>query len=314
MTNGDVGSAPLALGNPRGVGEILGEAFSLYKKNAVLLIATAAVAMGPVYFVKDAIVAAALAPAATSGLERDEQRSKVLQQQMDDAQARGASSAEIQRIAKQQMEVAFGAAGKSAGALAGLGLALLGILVTIPFLVLAAYLAQAALTVVVADRSRGGSLNWQGAWRAVVHDVTALIGTTLLVFLGVAIGVVLCVVPGFVFALLAAFTIPIVLLERKSGFSAIQRSIQLVRADWLRVVVVLVVFGLLQAVASWIGRLFVPSQFTFFHLLVGDLVSIAVLPIPIIGLVLLYQDILRSRMGLTDAQLLSQRDELLARL
>lgn len=142
MSNTDVGLGGPAASTPRGVGVILGDAFDLYQKNAVLLIVTAAIVMGPVYIVKDAILAVALAPLAMSGFDRD---------------------------------------------------------------------------------------------------------------------------------------------------------------------------GLLQAVASWVGRLFVPERYTFLHLLMGDVVSIAVLPIPIIGLVLLYQDILRSRIGVTDAQMLAQREQLLAR-
>ena len=84
-------------------------------------------------------------------------------------------------------------------------------------------------------------------------------------------------------------------------------------ADWLRVAIVLVVFGILQGLASWLGSLFVPDRFFFLDLLVGDLISIAVVPIPIIGLVLLYQDVLRSRMNMPDEQLRAQDAALLSR-
>ncbi len=312
MTEGSAGADGVAAGQPRGIWDILSEAFDLYKKNAVLLIVTAAVAMGPIYALKDAFMAVALTPVTTAGLERDEQQLKALDREMRNAQARGASPAEIQAIASRQMEVALGSAQRAGSALAGLGLMLLGLLITIPLIVLATYLAQAALTVVVADRARAGTIGWQQAWGVVLQNLGSLVLTTFLVVLGVAVGLVFCVLPGLLFSLLAALAVPVVLLEKKSGVGAIQRSVELVRKDWVRVVVVLVVFAILQACASLLGGLLIPSRFYFFHLLLGDLLSIAVLPIPIIGLVLLYQDILRTRLNLPEAQLQAQRAALLA--
>jgi hypothetical protein len=313
MANAVTGPSPAAGSQPRGVGEIFGEAFELYKTNAAVLIVTAAIAMGPVYIIKDAIVATALTPVATAGLEADTQRLTDLQKQMEQAQARGASAAEIQAIAAQQMEAALGSAKKSAGALAGMGIFLLGCLVAVPLTILAAYLAQAALTVVVADRARAGTMGWQQAWRVVLQNLGSLVVTSLMAVIGVAVGLVLCILPGLLFSIFAALTVPIVLLEQKSGTVAIRRSVELVKADWVRVVVVLFVFGILQAVASWVGGLIIPSRLYFLHMLLGDLVSIAVLPIPIIGLVLLYQDIVRTRRNVPEEQLEAQRAQLLGR-
>lgn len=305
-----VGQTPVGA-SPRPVGTILTEAFELYKRNAALLIVTAAVAMGPVFLVKDAILAMAVSPVATAGLDADSARMQALDKQLEEARARGASPAEIQAIATRQMQVALGAAQRGVGMLAGIGLMLLGMLITIPLLVLATYLAQAALTVVVADRTReGGSITWQRAWSVVGGQLFPLVLTSVLIALGVAVGLALCFLPGFAFAFLAAMAVPVVLFEQKSGVAAIRRSIELVRADWLRVLIVGVVFGVLQMAASWLGGLFIPSRFFFVHTLLGDLVSIAVLPIPIIGLVLLYQDILRSKMNVPETQLRSQLDAL----
>lgn len=309
MANAVVG--PVAAPPARGVGEILSDAFSLYKTNAVLLIVTAAVAMAPVYVIKDAIVAASLAPAAVSGLEADSARLEELNRKMERAQARGASPEEIQAIAAEQMKVAMSSAQKGVGMLAGFGVMLLGLLLTIPLIALASYLAQAALTVVVADRARSGAMTWQQAWGVVMQNLGGLVITSILAAMGIAIGLLLCIVPGVVFSVFASLAVPVVLLEKKTGVAAIRRSIDLVKADWLRVVIVLVVFGVLSAVASWVGGLFIPSRFYFMHMLIGDLVSIAVLPIPIVGLVLLYQDIARARLNVPETQLAAQRDALL---
>jgi hypothetical protein len=133
---------------------------------------------------------------------------------------------------------------------------------------------------VVADRARGGTMDWQAAWRVVIRNLPGLLVTSIFVFVGVVIGLMLCIVPGIVFGLLCAFTVPVILLEKKSGTGAIQRSIELVRADWLRVAIVLIVFGILKAVASWLGGLLVPARSIFLHEFIGDLISIAVLPNP----------------------------------
>src|SRR5258708_25460849 len=98
MTEGSAGADGVAAGQPRGIWDILSEAFDLYKKNAVLLIVTAAVAMGPIYALKDAFMAVALTPVTTAGLERDEQQLKALDRDMRNAQAPGASPPAIPAI------------------------------------------------------------------------------------------------------------------------------------------------------------------------------------------------------------------------
>src|SRR5258708_29832334 len=100
---------------------------------------------------------------------------------------------------------------------------LLGLLITIPLIVLATYLAQAALTVVVADRARAGTIGWQQAWGVVLQNLGSLVLTTFLVVLGVAVGLVFCVLPGLLFSLLAPLAVPVVLLEKKNRVGPIQR-------------------------------------------------------------------------------------------
>src|SRR5260370_28671405 len=87
MTEGSAGADGVAAGQPRGIWDILSEAFDLYKKNAVLLIITAAVAMGPVYAIKDAFMAVALPPHPPAGLERGEQQLQERDREMPNAPA-----------------------------------------------------------------------------------------------------------------------------------------------------------------------------------------------------------------------------------
>src|ERR1700737_902416 len=123
---------PVDAREPRGVVEILGNAFELYKRNAALLIVTAAVTMGPIYLLKDVIVASALTPVAVSSIDNDTQRMNELGRQLEEARARGASPSELQAIANEQLSTAMGTAGKGVSLLAGFAAMLLALLVALP--------------------------------------------------------------------------------------------------------------------------------------------------------------------------------------
>jgi hypothetical protein len=312
------GAAPLPAqavdGQPvaaRPVVDLLKDAFELYKKHLQTFLLVVAVAMAPVYLVKDLIVATTMAvPAA--GLQIDTARIEATNRELQEAMQRGASPEEIQRLTAASMEAAAAGLQHTAGAMAGVFAMLLGLLLTIPFMMLAQWLSQGALIVSAADAARDGGLGWQGAWRVLLRRLGPLLVTALLGALITAVGVVLCVVPGLVFGFLASFAVPVALLENKSGMDAIKRSIELVKKDWLRVLIVLVVFAVLTGVARWVGGLFIPSRFLFVHELVGDLVSIVVAPFGIIGTVLLFNDVRRVHFDLTDDALRQAEDALLA--
>src|SRR5258708_12109853 len=103
MTEGSAGADGVAAGQPRGIWDILSEAFDLYKKNAVLLIVTAAVAMGPIYALKDAFMAVAPPPRTTARLERHEQQLKALDRGMRDAPPPGPPPPAIHAIPSPQL-------------------------------------------------------------------------------------------------------------------------------------------------------------------------------------------------------------------
>lgn len=305
------GSAPEE-GAFQGAISLLQQAFEMYKGHFALFVITAAVAMGPVYLVQNAIRAFIAAPAAVvgTGLEAHTARLEALQKQLESAST-PEERARIEQEMFQTSVSAFTGAGVATGGalaamLAGFGLLLL----TIPLTVLATFLAQAAIVVVVSDRARGGSITWQRAWQVVGQRVGPLILTSLLSSLIVLGGTLLCVLPGLVAGFFLALAMPIVLLERRSGMDALKRSMTLVQSDWVRVLLVGIAFIVLSAVAAAVGSILIPSRFVFLHGFIGDLVSIVVAPIPIIALVLLYESIVRSREG--ERVVASQRADLLA--
>ncbi len=284
-------------GGTRPIAEVLTEAFNLYKNNLVAMLITAGIALGPVYLVKNTLVALLLPGVDSSSARLDAQAEKIraASDRMNERLAAGtATPEELEAYQREVLESAGAGLAEGGGMLMRLLMFAVGILLTIPLLVLANFLAQAALTVLIADRVSGGSLDWQGAWAKTATRLPALFVTSLIVAIGVALGAMMCVLPGLVFGFLCAFVMPVALLEGRSGPEAIKRSIELVKLDWIRVLVVLVVFGVLSYVASAIGSAIVPGV-GFLDSLVGDLISVALLPVPIIGLVLLYRELMQQR-------------------
>ena len=111
----------------------------------------------------------------------------------------------------------------------------------------------------------------------------------------VALGTVMFLIPGLVLALFFAFVSPVVLIEGLGGRDALRRSTDLVRSDWLRVALVVAVFGVIRALATMIAHLVVPHGAIFVDSLVADLITMVGLPIPVLGAVLLYFDVRRKQ-------------------
>ncbi len=296
---------PAAGSAAKGLGDLLGEALRLYRTHAKVFLVTAAIGLLPIYVLHAGLVAV-LAPSEGESVEmqaraeRARERAERLQREMQ------SGTMTPERMAREQRQMAedlaFGAR-ESVDLLARLGLFLLSLLLLVPLTVLAFYLATAALIPVIGDRALGGSLTAAGAWGAVTHHLPGLVLTSALAFLAVAVGLVFCLIPGLIAGFLFSFATAVVLLEGKSGVAALRRSARLVAGDWVRVFVVLFIFGLLGAIAHAIGGLFVPARFLFFRQLLQDLISLVIFPFPIIGLVLLYADIRRVKEGMSEAEL-----------
>ncbi|MFN7130882.1 MAG: hypothetical protein ACK4N5_02295 [Myxococcales bacterium] len=284
--------SPIARATPRPLGEILAEALRLYTGNLVAMLLTAGIALAPIYLVKNTF-SALFAPSddATAHLKAEAERIEALNRRMEERLREGtATPEELEELQREILEASGGALFEGGALLARTAGLLLTLLLTVPLLLLASFLAQAALTVLVADRAEGGTLGWAGAWAKLPQRLPALLATAMVAIVGVVLGLVLCVLPGVAFAFFCAFAMPVALLENRAGPEAIRRSFALVKADWLRVLVVLVIFAVLSAVANSVGNALVPASMVFLRLMIGDLISVLLLPVPIIGLVLLYRD------------------------
>ncbi len=297
---------------PKDIGALLGDAFNLYKNNFVAFLLVALVGMGPVAVIASGIhvIGAGIGRSAPAAMQVDAGRLQKLQAEMQEAAA-AHDFDKVRSIEQEEMQLSVHAIRGSVGFLAWLaGMALLTLLV-IPLWMLAFFLTQAAITALSVDRARQGKMTWQGAWGAVFKRLGSLVGVSALVAIGIGVGSLLCVLPGLVFAFFTCFALLAVYVEKKDTIAAIKRSFELAKTDPLRTLVVLVVFGLLTFVAQLILGLLIPSGLIFFHSLAGSVGSIVITPFGLIGLTLLYQDIRRTKLNESDAQLQAEANDLL---
>jgi hypothetical protein len=106
-----------------------------------------------------------------------------------------------------------------------------------------------------------------------------------------------------ILAFLFVFTAQVVLIEGIGGTAALKRSVALVQQDWLRVAVVLIVFGVIRWLALALAGIFIPRSAPFWASLFGDLFTLVLMPVPVIGAVLLYFDLRRTHEGFTQDRL-----------
>jgi hypothetical protein len=110
--------------------------------------------------------------------------------------------------------------------------AVIGFLVALIIGALAGKLAQAGCFRAVADAYLGETVSWRESLRYALKRLPAVVAVSVISTIFVAIGVVLCIVPGVY--LWAAFyvAIPVVLVEGVGPFRALGRSRELVRGRW----------------------------------------------------------------------------------
>lgn len=299
----------------KGVADILAEAFQLYRKHARALLMTCALLFVPASLVKSCAISAILGPTVAAGAFAEAAAEQALKvegtgHELREAYAHHADPATIARL-KEANHVALDELGRitvdAAGGVRGFALFMLGVLGTL----VAAFflygiivpLTNGALTLTVADRILGGHADAPEVWMLLFRRLGKLLTAVIPAGIFVALGMVMFVIPGLVLALFFAFVSPVVLIEGLGGRDALRRSTDLVRSDWLRVALVVATFGVVRALATMFAHLVIPRGAIFIDSLLADLITLALMPIPVLGAVLLYFDIRRKREGFTDTTL-----------
>jgi hypothetical protein len=272
------GALPVAAGlpppdaPPRGVGELLQQAVFLYRSHARVFLTTAAVLFLPASLLCSAALALLMARAGATV---------------------GAAAA--------------AGTGLAQGALAAFLLGVLGwVVMALIVYGLVMPLTSGALTIAVADRVLGLSSTWREHWRLLLGRLGLLLSALIPAAVLCMIGYAFLIIPGLVLSFLFAFVPTVVLLEGVGGTAALRRSVALVRSDWPRVALVFITFAFLNVVAHMVGAFFVPRSAVFAGHVLGDLLTLVLLPVPVMGAVLLYLDLRRRHDQLDEAALRAQ--------
>jgi hypothetical protein len=300
----------------KGVADLLSEAWVLYRQHARALLMTCALLFVPASLIKSCAVAAIMAPsvAAASSLASDTTHELEAldraRHELQDAYKNRADADTIRRLQAEQNHRAeelarrgIAAASAAMGSFTLFILGLLGTLVTFFFFGMTVPLTNGALTIAIADRVLGGQAGWREVWMLLFRRLGLLLTAVIPAAVLIAFGCVFFVIPGLVLAVLFSFVSPVVLIEGVGGREALRRSTALVRSDWLRVAIMLVVFGVLRGVAQMVASMLFPQSALFGASFFSDLVTLAFLPLPVLGMVLLYFDIRRKRENFTDDRL-----------
>jgi len=294
---------------PKGIGELLTQAFELYKKHFVVLVITCGIVLIPLGLVGGLIGMRGAADPAVADLQARSERVQANAKKMQSIQRKMANASpdeqkeyaeQLGQMQKDILQDAQAQAGAALGMLGRLLGYLLLALLLIPLQIIATYLAQAALIPVVGDRALGGQMDFKQAWSLVLKRLVPLLVTSLLGGLAVGIGVLLCVLPGLILAFLFAFSAPIVMLENKSGVEALKRSKDLVKNHWLEVLLVGLVYAVVIGVVSFLVHRIFGGVFGG---IIQPFVSAVLFPLPTLALVLLYLDVRRVDEGVTEAEL-----------
>jgi hypothetical protein len=302
----------------KGVADILVEAFELYRKHGKALLLTCALLFVPASLIKSCALASLERPngaaeTVVAEVQSAGARVEAAQRALADAYAHHADPAtitrlqrdtqrELERVAEETLHAARGGSGQFGLAL----LSFLGMAMTMLFLYgIIVPLTNGALTISVADRILGGEAGWREVWMLLFRRLDKLLAAMIPAALLIAAGFLCLFIPGVVLAVLFAFVSPVVLVEGLGGRAALRRSVDLVKSDWLRVALVAVAFGVLHGIARALGNALIPHSAVFLDSLFTDLVTMVLLPVPVLGTVLLYFDIRRKRENFNNDRLRS---------
>jgi hypothetical protein len=283
-TAGGAPSAPPGVGGPgeKGIADLLQQAVALYRQHARSLLLVAAVIFVPGALAHACARTAILAPTVMVAMALDP----------------------VTHLPRAGMDV-----GMLVGPFAARMLGLLAAAVTGLFLNgVIIPLTQGALALAGANHLLGRQATWQDLWSWLLRRVGLLFSAIIPAALLTGVGFFFLFIPGVVLAFFFTFVPLVALFEGVGGTAALRRSYELVRADWLRVLLLLIVFALLSMVAQFCAGLILHGLFG--ARLLQDLLTLVMLPIPVLASLLLYLDIRRKREGFSDAQLVAALDQL----
>ncbi len=174
------------------------------------------------------------------------------------------------------------------------------------FIIVLLPLCGAALVQNISASYLGEVLTASRSYARAAPRLLGLIATQVLVFLATMAGYLLCVVPGIIFSLWFLLVVPVVMLERRFGPSAIGRSRELMQGNLGKGFILGLLMAILTMMITWIVTmltLLVPWPHPAVGVFFRTVLLALILPIQTAPWILLYYD-LRIRKEAFDLQML----------
>ena len=266
------------------------QAFALYRRRFWALALSSALALLPVNLLMVGALRFGVTRLDGTGIGETGTPSEQVREKKRDQEEKLPPPEEQPERARQVTREALQAGSKSPPAESKSASPLLGailpiayaVVVTAGILLFGLALAQAALVPLVLGRAHRPA----GACAAVASRFGPLLWTGLLAGGLVAVGSLFCLVPGIVLALGLSFAVPVTMEEGLSGRAALERSWELMRDFWGQVILTWLLIIVFTALA-WAAALLAPPG--LWRPFVAGLVCVITYPLPLLRLVLLYQ-------------------------
>ena len=186
-----------------------------------------------------------------------------------------------------------------AGALVAAGGGIVAVLGVILVSAVANAFYQATVVEAVRDIQDGKrDLDMGGLFRSALQVLGPVLVAAILLGLGIAIGLVLLIVPGLILMTIWAVTIPTVVLERKSAIEALGRSRELVKGHGWQVFAVVIILAILQEIARRILIAIFGGIGDFVGGAIGSLIgNVLFAPLTAIAATVLYLELRRVKEG-----------------
>jgi hypothetical protein len=252
----------------RGLGDLLSEAFEVYKANAAKLVTIVAIVVVPLSLISNLLRYVVFKPALTT------------------------STTTIGGRTFTTTNIASGSFGAFVG----------GALVAAAIAIIITAVLQAALTRGAALASVGDPVDAEASYRYGFHKFGSVLLISILVGLVVAVGFILLIVPGVIFLTMLAVAIPSLIVEDRRGTDAMGRSWNLVKGSFWHVLGTIVVAAIITGIIGSILGLLGGSNW-FLQWIFGSIAQIITAPFTALVAILLYVDLRVRHENLTGDQL-----------
>ncbi|WP_457742264.1 hypothetical protein [Thermococcus sp.] len=131
----------------------------------------------------------------------------------------------------------------------GLGLHVSITSIILSMIVMILSLIAGGALVYMADKElRGDRADYGEGLNAAMERIVDLVVASVIIGVGFAVGLILLVIPGLLWLMLTTFVVPMIMLENLDAISAIEKSINLVKENFVTVLVYLVVLAIIIGV------------------------------------------------------------------